>query len=48
MSTFTIDPDNNVTALVEVSSGDDDPSKAFSNQNELAKLVADWPISPAG
>jgi hypothetical protein len=42
MRTFTIDPDNNITALVEVSAGAD---HAFTNQKELARLTADWPMS---
>ena len=42
MSTFTIDPDNNITALVEVSA-DADKSTTFSTEKELAKLIADWP-----
>jgi hypothetical protein len=44
MSTFTIDPDNNITALVEVPA-DADRSTTFSTENELAKLVGEWPIS---
>ena len=44
MSTFTIDPDNNITALVEVPAGAD-RSNTFSSEKELAKLIADWPIS---
>ena len=44
MSTFTIDPDNNITALVEVPAGAD-RSTTFSSEKELAKLIADWPIS---
>ena len=44
MSTFTIDPDNNITALVEVSA-DADKSTTFSTEKELAKLIADWPAS---
>jgi hypothetical protein len=38
MSTFTIDPDNNITALVEVPAGAD-RSTTFSTEEELAKLV---------
>jgi|HubBroStandDraft_4_1064222.scaffolds.fasta_scaffold1249873_1 hypothetical protein len=38
MSTFTIDPDNNITALVEVPA-DADRSTTFSTEKELAKLV---------
>ena len=44
MSTFTIDPDNNITALIEVPAGGD-RSTTFSSEKELAKLIADWPIS---
>src|SRR5271155_1901341 len=44
MSIFTIDPDDNITALVEVPA-DADRSTTFSNEKELAKLVAEWPIS---
>jgi hypothetical protein len=44
MSSFTIDPDNNITALVEVPA-DADRSTTFSTEKELAKLVGEWPIS---
>src|SRR5580704_2819303 len=44
MSTFTIDPDNNITALVEVPAAAD-RSTTFSTEKELAKLVGEWPIS---
>jgi hypothetical protein len=44
MSTFTIDPDDNITALVEVPA-DADRSTTFSTEKELAKLVGEWPIS---
>ena len=44
MTAFTIDPDNNITALVEVPTGTD-RSTTFSSEKELAKLIADWPIS---
>src|SRR5580658_1578292 len=44
MSAFTIDPDNNITALVEVPA-DADRSTTFSTEKELAKLVGEWPIS---
>jgi Protein of unknown function (DUF3489) len=44
MSTFTIDPDNNITALVEVPA-DAERSTTFSTEKELAKLVGEWPIS---
>jgi hypothetical protein len=42
MSTFTIDPDNNITALVEVPAGAERPN-TFSSEKELAKLIAGWP-----
>lgn len=44
MSTFTLDPDNNITALVELPA-DADRSTTFSSEKELAKLIADWPIA---
>lgn len=44
MRTFTIDPDNNITVLVEVPAGADE-SQSFTNLKELAKLTADWPMS---
>jgi hypothetical protein len=44
MRTFTIDPDNNITVLVEVPVGTDE-SQSFTNQKELAKLTVDWPMS---
>lgn len=44
MSTFTIDPDNNITALIELPA-DADRSNAFSSEKELARLIAGWPIS---
>ncbi len=44
MSTFTIDPDNNITALVEVPEGAG-RSNTFSSEKELAQLIADWPVS---
>ena len=44
MPTFTIDPDNNITALVEVA-GDSHPESAFSSEKELAKLTAEWPLA---
>ena len=44
MSAFTIDADNNITALVEVPA-DADRSTMFSNEKELAKSVGEWPIS---
>jgi Protein of unknown function (DUF3489) len=44
MSTFSIDPDNNITALIEVPA-DADRSNTFSTEREFAKLVAEWPVS---
>jgi hypothetical protein len=44
MATFTIDPDNNITLLAQVPAGTD-RSTTFSTEKELAKLIADWPIS---
>ena len=44
MSTFTIDPDNNITALIEVLA-DVGRSTTFSSEKELAKLVGERPIS---
>jgi hypothetical protein len=44
MATFTIDPDNNITVLAQVPAGTD-RSTTFSTEKELAKLIADWPIS---
>jgi hypothetical protein len=44
MATFTIDPDNNITVLAQVPAGTD-RSTTFSTERELAKLIADWPIS---
>jgi hypothetical protein len=41
---FTIDSDNNITALVEVPA-DADRSTTFSTEKELAKLVGEWPVS---
>lgn len=41
---FTIDPDNNITALVEVPANAD-RSNTFSTEKEFAKLVAEWPVS---
>ena len=41
---FSIDPDNNITALVEVPA-DVDRSNTFSTEREFAKLVAEWPVS---
>jgi len=44
MSTFTLDSDNNITALAGLPSGAD-PSQSFSNAKELARLTAQWPGS---
>jgi hypothetical protein len=44
MRTFTIDPDNNITVLAEVPAGAD-RSTTFTNEKEMAKLTADWPVS---
>jgi hypothetical protein len=44
MSTFTIDTDNNITALPGLP-GDADKSTSFASQKELAKLTAEWPAS---
>jgi hypothetical protein len=42
---FTVDPDDNITALVEVRA-DADRSTTFSTEKELAKLVSECPILP--
>jgi hypothetical protein len=44
MSTFTIDADNNITALVGLAAGADQ-SQSFSTAKELAKITAEWPVS---
>jgi len=44
MSTFTIDAENNITALAELPAGADH-SQSFSTAKELAKLTAEWPAS---
>lgn len=44
MPTFTIDPDNNITALLEVSA-DTCPECAFSSEKELSQLTVDWPMA---
>ena len=44
MATFTIDADNNITALAGLPAGADE-SQSFSNAKELAKLTAEWPAS---
>src|ERR1700674_1984084 len=44
MSTFTIDAENNITALAGPATGTDQ-SQSFSNAKELAKLTAEWPVS---
>ncbi len=44
MSTFTIDSDNNITALAGPPAGADE-SQSFSSAKELSKLTAEWPAS---
>jgi hypothetical protein len=44
MATFTIDSDNNISALAGLPAGADE-SQSFSSAKELAKLTAEWPIS---
>jgi len=44
MSTFTVDPDNNITAHAALPAGADE-SQSFSSAKELAKLTAEWPGS---
>jgi hypothetical protein len=44
IKTFTIDPNNNITAHGELAA-DADKSSSFTSQHELAKLTAAWPIS---
>ena len=44
MSIFTIDSDNNITALTALPAGADQ-SQSFSNAKELGKLTAEWPAS---
>lgn len=44
MTTFTIDSENNITAHAGLPAGAGE-SQSFTNQIELAKLTADWPIS---
>ena len=44
MNTFTIDSENNITAHAGLPAGADE-SQSFTNQKELAKLTAEWPIS---
>src|ERR1700674_4429356 len=44
MSTFTVDSENNITALAGSSAGADN-SQSFSSPKELAKLTAEWPAS---
>jgi uncharacterized protein DUF3489 len=44
MATFTIDSDNNITALAGLPGGAEE-SPSFSNSKELAKLTADWPVT---
>jgi hypothetical protein len=42
---FSIDPDNNITALIEIPAGGADRSNTFSTEREFAKLAAEWPVS---
>jgi hypothetical protein len=44
MSTFTIDAENNITGHAELPTGADE-SQSFSSAKELAKLMAEWPVS---
>jgi hypothetical protein len=44
VSTFTIEADNNITALAG-HPADADQSQSFSNAKELAKLTAEWPVT---
>jgi hypothetical protein len=44
MTTFTIDPDNNITAHAGAPASADE-SQSFSTAKELAKLSAKWPTS---
>jgi hypothetical protein len=44
MNTFTIDTHNNITAHAGLPAAADE-SSSFTNQRDLAKLTADWPIS---
>jgi hypothetical protein len=44
--TFTIDSENNITAHAGSLSGADE--SVFSNQKELAKLAAGWPVDCCG
>jgi hypothetical protein len=40
MPNFTIDSDNNITALLKAPA---DPTNTFASEKDLAKLAADWP-----
>jgi hypothetical protein len=42
MTTFTIDSDNNITALLKAPA---DPTNTFGSEKDLAKLTADWPAA---
>ena len=44
MATFTIDAENNITALAGLPAGADQ-SQSFSTAKELAKLTTEWPTS---
>src|SRR5512141_1324058 len=39
MTTFTIDSDNNITALLKAPA---DPTNTFASEKDLAKLTAEW------
>jgi hypothetical protein len=43
MTNFTIDSENNITALSDVPEGAV-PNDSFSSQAELAKITAEWPM----
>src|SRR5450755_152901 len=44
MATFTIDSENNITALAGLPAGADQ-SQSFSTAKELGRLAAGWPAS---
>ena len=44
MATFTVDPDNNITACAGVPAAAEN-LQAFSSAEQLAKLTAEWPAS---
>jgi hypothetical protein len=46
MTTFTIDPDNNITAFASAAEAKSNPeSERFRSAKELAKLAANWPAT---